>query len=80
MTQRLDCGPFGMAAVDEEKVVVRKGDLTLARSQRENREIGGCLPGAPPPDVMGNNESCTRNIAGRPAAQGRRQWRENGRK
>jgi len=44
MTQRLDCGQFRMAAVDEEKVVVRKGGLTLAPASGKIERSADAFP------------------------------------
>ncbi len=44
MTQRLGCGPFGLAAVDEEKVVVRKGGLTLAQASGKIERSADAFP------------------------------------
>jgi len=76
MTQRLDCGPFGMAVVDEEKVVVRRDDLTLAPASGKIERSADAFPVHHHRTSWGKTKSCTRNIAGRPAEQGMRQWQK----
>lgn len=38
-------------SIDEEEVFRREAELTLSESQGENREISGCLQGAPSPST-----------------------------
>ena len=69
MTQRQDCARRG-GAVDEEKVVVRKGDLTLAGASGKIERSADAFPVQPPPDVMGTQVKPRPKAPGRPRDKG----------